>query len=71
MTALVEIQAPATTPTYVPRGALQSLSPGERRLLNLCLALTDVALSIEKYDAPGPPNAPENVHFGLDTSALD
>jgi hypothetical protein len=52
------------------RVPLAGLSPGERRLLNLCLALADVALSIEKYDAPGPPNAPD-MHFELDTSALD
>jgi hypothetical protein len=56
--------------SYLDRLPLASLPPGERRLLNLCLALADVALSIEKYDAPRPPNAGQ-VHFILDTSALD
>jgi hypothetical protein len=55
---------------YLDRFPLRSMPAAERRLLNLCLALADVALSIEKYNAPGPPNTDAGA-FATDTSALD
>jgi oligopeptide/dipeptide ABC transporter ATP-binding protein len=46
MTALVEIQAPATTPTYVPRGALQSLVRRPMGAIGLAMLLIAIAVAI-------------------------
>jgi oligopeptide/dipeptide ABC transporter ATP-binding protein len=46
MTALVEIQAPATTPTYVARGALHSLIRRPMGAIGLTMLLVAVAVAI-------------------------
>lgn len=49
---------------------LPALAEPERRLLNLCLALADVSLAVEKYRAPFLPDAPYSTRFEVDTSEL-
>jgi hypothetical protein len=50
--------------------APQDLPPPQRRLLDLCLALADVSLAVEKYRAPFLPDAPYSTAFEVDTSEL-
>jgi hypothetical protein len=49
---------------------LAALPQSERRLLDLCLALADVSLAVEKYRAPFLPDAPYSTKFEVDTSEL-
>ena len=46
MTALVEVQAPATTPTYVPRGALHTLVRKPMGAIGIAMLLVAVAVAI-------------------------
>jgi len=50
--------------------ALDALPPAERRLLDLCLALADVSLAVEKYRTPLLADAPYSTAFEVDTTAL-
>ncbi len=56
--------------TYLDTFPLDALPAAERRLLNLCLSLADVSLSVEKYRVPLLPDAPYSTKFRADTSAL-
>jgi hypothetical protein len=55
---------------YLDGFPLERLPPPERRLLDLCLALADVSLAIEKYGAPMLPDTPYTTGFATDTTAL-
>lgn len=55
---------------YLNTFPLDALPAPERRLLNLCLALADVSLVVEKYKVPLLPDAPYSTKFRTDTSAL-
>ncbi|HEX6655221.1 MAG TPA: dipeptide/oligopeptide/nickel ABC transporter permease/ATP-binding protein, partial [Candidatus Limnocylindria bacterium] len=46
MTALVEVQAPATTPTYVPRGALHTLVHKPMGAIGIAMLLVAIAVAI-------------------------
>jgi hypothetical protein len=50
--------------------SLGALPGPERRLLDLCLALADVSLAVEKYRAPFLPDTPWSTRFEVDTSEL-
>jgi hypothetical protein len=50
--------------------ALDALPAPERRLLDLCLALADVSLAVEKYRTPLLPDARHSTVFEVDTSSL-
>lgn len=49
---------------------LPTLGATERRLLDLCLSLADVALAVEKYQAPAVVEAKYSNGFVIDTTAL-
>jgi hypothetical protein len=55
---------------YLDRVPLDQLGPVDRRLLDLCLSLTEVALAVEKYKTPLLAEAPYSMTFEIDTRAL-
>jgi oligopeptide/dipeptide ABC transporter ATP-binding protein len=62
MTALVEVQAPATTPTYVPRGALHSLVRKPMGAIGIAMLLVALAVAVlAPFIAPFDPYKSVNV----------
>lgn len=55
---------------FLDRKPIDALDASERQLLNLCLALADVALAVEKYRVPLLPDAVHSTRFEVDTADL-